>query len=180
VRAKPVVVGLGNELLGDDAIGLIATQAIRKECAELADFVECNLHGLALLDVLTDYGHAIIIDAIHTGRHKPGTILRFSPDDLRSIPSSSPHYASLAEVISIARRLELDFPEEIVILAVEIEGPPEIGGQLSKEVANSIPGLIERSKRTLEVWKQNAGCIKQVLKIRGPGKQQRERESLRL
>ena len=71
---------------------------------------------------------------------------------LRSIPSSSPHYASLAEVISIARRLELDFPHEIVILAVEIAGPPEIGSKLSKAVADSIPGLVGRAKKILENW----------------------------
>ena len=152
MKAKSIVVGLGNDLLGDDAIGLHATRAIRDECAASADFVECNLHGLALLDVLTGLSRAIIIDAIHTGRHKPGTILQFGPDDLRSIPSSSPHYASLAEVISIARRLELDFPHEIVILAVEIAGPPEIGSKLSKQVADSIPGLVGRAKKILENW----------------------------
>lgn len=156
MKTKSIVVGLGNDLLGDDAIGLHATRAIKEQCAELADYVECNLHGLALLDILTGYGRAIIIDAIHTGKHKPGTILQFSPDDLRSIPSSSPHYASLAEVINIARRLELDFPEEIVILAVEIEGPPEIGGKLSKAIADSIAGLADLAKKILEVWQQGA------------------------
>jgi hydrogenase maturation protease len=155
VKSKSIVVGLGNDLLGDDAIGLHAARAIKEECAEFADFIECNLHGLALLDILTGYGRAIIIDAIHTGSHKPGTILQFGPDDLRSIPSSSPHYVSLAEVISIARRLELDFPDEIIILAVEIAGPPEIGGRLKKAIADSIPGLADLAKKTLAVWQQN-------------------------
>jgi hydrogenase maturation protease len=61
---RTVVIGLGNELLGDDAFGLAVVRMLSEVGAESANIVEAAEHGLGLLDHLEGYGRAIIVDAL--------------------------------------------------------------------------------------------------------------------
>ena len=153
---KLLVVGLGNDLLSDDAIGVFAARELSKKVSGLADVVDCNLTGVALLDILVGYDKVIIIDAIHTGKSPPGTIIEMTPDDLRAIPGTSPHYTGLPEAIAIANRLRLDFPDEIKILAVEVTEPLTIGGKLSEPVAKALNRLVQYAKTYLQRWQEEA------------------------
>lgn len=47
------------------------------------DIVESGGGGLDLLDVLEGYDRAVLLDAILTGKHPPGTILEFSAEDFK-------------------------------------------------------------------------------------------------
>ncbi|MHB0936092.1 MAG: hypothetical protein ACYC6A_06840 [Armatimonadota bacterium] len=46
-----LVLGLGNELLSDDGVGVLAVRTLAKELRGQADVVETALHGLALLEL---------------------------------------------------------------------------------------------------------------------------------
>lgn len=143
---KILILGLGNDLLGDDAVGLLAVRALREELggSEGIDLVESSLSGLALLDLLVGYDVAIIIDAVQTGRAPPGTIWRWQAEELGSIRAPSPHYAGLPELLVIARALELPFPERIEIYAVEVADPWTIGGALTPAVRQALPELVDQ------------------------------------
>jgi hydrogenase maturation protease len=154
---KTLVIGLGNELLGDDGIGILAARELAGELAGEAEVLESNLSGIALLDVLAGYQKAIIIDAIQTRQCPPGTIIELAPKDLRAVPSPSPHYTGVPEMIRIARELHLDFPEEIKIMAVEIADSRTIGGKLSAPVAQAMNRLIRRVKGYVRRWVDGAG-----------------------
>ncbi len=155
---KTLVLGLGNELLGDDGVGILAARAIKAEAGDLADVCECNLAGMALLDVLTGYQYAIIVDAICTGKNEVGAIIRMKPEDLKAFPCVSPHYAGLPDVITIARYLGLRFPDQIVILAVEIDKPLEIGKGLSPPIAKALDLLNGVIKNQLYQWSGERSC----------------------
>lgn len=149
---KTLILGLGNDLLGDDAVGIIAARRLGKIVGEGIDVIECNAAGIALLDVLVGYDRVIILDAFRSGKHHPGTVLEMSVDDLRPIPGMSPHYAGLPEVMSIGRRLGLDVPDEISIFAVEIPEYLTIGGTLSKTAAFSVIDITDRAMCRLREW----------------------------
>jgi hydrogenase maturation protease len=149
---KTLILGLGNDLLGDDAVGIIAAQRLSKIVGGRIDIIECNVAGVALLDVLVGYDRVIIFDAFHSGKHHPGTVLEMSVDDLRPIPGMSPHYAGLPEVISIGRSLGLNVPDVILIFAAEIPECLTIGGTLSKTAAFSIIEMTNRAMRRLREW----------------------------
>ena len=151
-----LVVGLGNDLLGDDGIGVSAARELSRKVSGLADVIDCNLTGIALLDILVGYDKVIIIDAIRTAKFPPGTIIEMTPEDLRAIPGTSPHYTGLPEVIAIADRLRLDFPDEIKILAVEVAEPLTIGGKLSEPVANALNRLVQYVRVYLQCWEKEA------------------------
>lgn len=153
---KTLILGLGNDLLSDDAVGIIAARRLREIVGGRIDIIECNVAGMALLDVLVGYDRVIIFDACHSNDHLPGTIIEMVVDDLRPIPGMSPHYAGLPEVISIGKSLGFNVPDEILILAVEIPECLAIGGPLSTSVASSVEELVNRAIHRLQEWD---GCI---------------------
>ena len=149
---KPVVIGLGNELMGDDAVGLIVARRVAAAAGALADVVEGGFSGLSLLDPMIDRPKAVLVDAVFTGRHAPGTIVRYRPEQLRCTGSPSPHYAGLPEVIAMARTLRMSFPDEIEIVAIEAADPHTIGAGLTASVAAAVEPATETVVGLLRQW----------------------------
>lgn len=149
---KTLVLGLGNELLGDDAVGIVAVRVLKERLKDKADVVESSLSGMALLDLFIGYERAIIIDAVKTGHNPPGTISQLSPADLGAVIAPSPHYAGLPELLVTAQQLQLNFPKEIKIFALEVEDPYTIGKGLSAPVQQELDTLIHQVERQLEQW----------------------------
>jgi hydrogenase maturation protease len=150
---KPLILGLGNELLGDDGVGILAARRLAGELAGQADVVECNLSGIALLDVLTGYRQAVIMDSIPANGTPPGSVLRLSPAELGTVMSPSPHYTGLPEMIMIADRLDLEFPLDIEIFAVTIADPHAIGGAMTQPVKDAMDELVNRVKKQVRRWR---------------------------
>ncbi len=162
---KVLVLGLGNELIADDAAGIIAARMVREAIGGDAigsaegfsvDVVECSVSGAALLDVLAHYDKAIIIDAVLTGRAPPGTIHELDPSRLGRALAPSAHYCGLPEVLELAKKLSIPFPGEIAILAVEVADPYTIGAEVSASVRAALPELARRATARLEAWAAEA------------------------
>jgi hydrogenase maturation protease len=152
---KILVLGLGNDLLGDDAAGLLAARALRDAFdPEQAEVIETSLCGIALLDHFIGYQKAVIIDAIKTGKHPPGSIIELQPEDLSAVAAPSPHYAGLPEMMALAKQLSLAFPEEIKIFALEVVDPYTIGGAVSEAVTKALPSLVERVGEQVRRWRE--------------------------
>ena len=152
-RRRPILLlALGNDILGDDGAGLAAARALREEFADEVDVVESGEAGLALLDLMAGYRRVLLLDSMATGRHPPGTVLAFSDKDFDKVVGPSPHYAGLPEVLELARRMDIDFPEEISILAVEIEQPLDFRETLTPPIEKALPAYVERAAGTLRRW----------------------------
>jgi len=147
---KTLVLGLGNDILADDAVGVLAARALTDKLNERADVKETSEHGIALLDHLLGYERVILIDAIQTGSHEPGTIIEIDPDSLSAVYAPSPHYAGLPELLAIARQLKLDFPRQFRIFAVEVADPLTIGGEMTPAVRAAIGELCNRVEQALD------------------------------
>ncbi|MBN2326169.1 MAG: hydrogenase maturation protease [Candidatus Omnitrophica bacterium] len=149
---KTLVLCLGNDLIADDAVGIAAARQLRDRVGDLADVEESAVSGAALLEIFLDYERAVIVDAIHTHRHPPGTILKLRPGDLGQVAAPSPHYAGLPELIVMAEQMELSFPKEIVIFAMEIEDSLTIGGEMTAPIRQALPQLVEQVVDQLKQW----------------------------
>lgn len=149
---RTLVIGLGNEYAGDDAVGILAARAVSAELAGVADVVESAASGLALLEDFAGYDRAIVIDAILTGRHPPGSIIEMSLTDLGPVVAPSAHQAGMPELAVVASRLGLRFPAQTRVLAVEVSGPPAFGEPLSDAVAAAIGPLGRSVRAQLDRW----------------------------
>lgn len=149
---KTLVLGLGNELISDDGVGLLAVRKLGEAGGLKADFVECSLAGMALLEIFVGYDRAIIVDAVKTDKDVPGTIYELNPEDLGPVFAPSPHYSGLPELLDTASQLGLDFPSEIKIFAMEVSDPYTIGGGLTKPVQEALNKLIDKIRTQLLAW----------------------------
>ncbi len=145
--SKITLIGIGQSLRGDDAIGITAVQQWRATHPENAQhpalqIETAELPGLALLDMLTEAKAALLVDAVQSGR-PPGTIHRLTPQDLAAFlpDSKSAHGWGVAETLQMGKLVGHPLPEQIIILAIEA-ADFELGAPLSPAVQAKLPEII--------------------------------------
>jgi len=155
---KTLVLGLGNELYGDDGVGIhiirhlieeLQTEKKSKPWLKNVDFRECRISGLSLLDVIVGYEKLVIIDTIKKPNPQTGRIHTLEGTELRHIPGPSPHYVSLPQTLEIGEKLGLKVPREIKIIAVEAKNMYNLGEGLSSKMKKALPSIIEEVKSVL-------------------------------
>jgi hydrogenase maturation protease len=147
---KTVIIGLGNDILGDDAAGLIAVRELKNHYGEKVDLFESPNGGLELLDFLEGYEEAIILDSLYTGQYRAGTIIEYSSSDFESSTAQTPHYIGLPEVLKLAQKLGISAPKEIKILLIEIENPYEVTTEMSEIIKKRMSEFVRRAKKLVE------------------------------
>jgi hydrogenase maturation protease len=148
MSTKPhvLVLGLGNELLGDDAVGIIVTRELHKQLSKFlshkASFIATNDFGYVLLDLIEGYDRLIVIDSVKVAPDEVGSIRVLDLDDM---PSGLllPHELSLKDLISMGRQIGLEMPSDVKVIAIGIEGSYF---QLSERVKNALPKILEEVK----------------------------------
>jgi hydrogenase maturation protease len=135
---RTLVLGLGNDLVGDDAVGLLVARAVRDGIVDSVDVEESSASGMALLEVFAGYDRALVVDSVRTGRDPPGTVTELALMDVGRVVAPSLHHAGLPEMAAVAERLGLRFPKETRVLAVEVEDPYTLGAGLSESVADAV------------------------------------------
>lgn len=153
---KTLVLGLGNELYGDDGVGIHAIRWLKEDLRkghlrirDEVDFDECSLSGLALLDVIVGYDQLLLIDTIKRENPNPGKIHLLEEKDLRAVPGPSPHYVSIPQTIQMGRSLGLHVPSSIRVVAVEAKNMYHLGEGLSEAMKKCLPRIVERVKKLL-------------------------------
>ncbi len=151
-RSSILLMALGNDIMGDDAVALHAARTLGAKYAGHITVLEAMIAGYSLLDLIDGYSHVLLLDAITTGSYPQGTIRELSVDEFESVHAGSPHYVGVPEVFALARRLEVPLPEDFRILTVEIEGNFILSEQLSPVVAAALPEFISRSEDIVDSW----------------------------
>ena len=142
LRAR--VLCLGNDLLADDAFGLVAAEHLRGRLPPAVDVVFSCEAGFALMDYLEDTPLLVVVDVIQTGKTPPGTVSVFRTEDLRGAPGNSPHYVGLFESLDLCRALGMAVPEQVAIVVVEAADCLTIGGAMHPDVRAAVHGVAEQ------------------------------------
>jgi hydrogenase maturation protease len=153
-----LVLGLGNDIVGDDAVGPLVARSLRPELEGLADVVESSASGLALLEVLDGHDRAVVVDSVVTGRFPPGTIVEMGLDEVGDVVAPSVHQAGLPELAAVAGRLGLTFPTRTRVLAVEVVDPWTVGAGMSEPVAAAMDEVVARVRTLVRTWEGRATC----------------------
>ena len=108
---KTLILGLGNDLLGDDAVGILASRRLAENLKGQPDIevLETAQHGVALLEFFLGYDRAIVIDAIKTGEHPAGSVVEIDASKLRPTPSPSPVAQASPSLCRLLRSLNWNF-----------------------------------------------------------------------
>jgi len=144
--ATVVVVGLGNPILSDDAVGLhVAREVSAHADPARVEVRESTRGGLDLVDLIIGFGEAHIVDAILSRDHRPGEILRFDVDQLpHSLTLASSHEVDLPTALELAARLDEPVPKVITIWAIAVVDPYTVAQELSPAVAAAVGPCAEQ------------------------------------
>ena len=142
----PVIVGVGNVLMGDDGVGPAVVEALRKQGMDTR--VELLDAGLAFSEVLCDLDPAsplVIIDAVRGGG-EPGAIYKLDPSDLdrdtmTERPAFSLHEVSILPGLQMEALSGREFTD-VTIFGVE-PGRLAWGEELSKPVSTAVEQLAQ-------------------------------------
>ena len=151
-RLPLTIIGLGNELLSDDGVGIKVVRELKKRLSpDDVQFEELAVGGLELLDYVSGCEECIIIDAVVTGRHPPGTAYRFVQTADREVVSlRSSHQVDLAQVLSLAALMGADLPRTLTVYGIEADDVTTFRETCTADVSRAIPLVVERVCRHLE------------------------------
>ncbi len=142
---KIVVIGIGQTLRGDDAVGIEAVRRWQEAFPETAGRADVQaemseMPGLGLLDLLDGFEAAVLVDAVQSSA-APGSIHRLDPDQLAAFGSGakSAHGWGVAETLELDRQLNPSRPRiHLRLVGVEAE-QMNMGEPLSKSVEVAMP-----------------------------------------
>ncbi len=139
-----LLLGLGNTILKDDGIGIYAVEKIRQIHPKNGWDIETSpLSGCKLIDIVLGYRNVVIVDSILLDDRDPGEIITFHLNDLKIVFGSSPHYIGLPYAIALAEQMNLQIPENIHVVAINVKDPYTFHEGLSEEIEAAIPALIK-------------------------------------
>ncbi len=156
---KTLVIGLGNPILGDDGAGWHITKAAEAlcqggECKDAVKFEKAASGGLSLMEQMVGYEKVIIADSIITPEGQVGAIhskpLSALPN-LRTAHSNSSHDVSLQAALETGRKMRLELPEDVWVVAIEIEPSYTFSESLTPAVAAAIPEAAQLVQERLEL-----------------------------
>jgi hydrogenase maturation protease len=138
---RTIVVGLGNPILADDSVGIKVAELF-KEAIPLnsgVDVVEAYAGGLRLMEAIAGYERAIIVDAMKTGLHPPGTIQMLSLESLTKTRNTlCTHDSDLSTALTLGRDLGLAIPDLVEIMGIEADDVESFSEELTSGVRRAL------------------------------------------
>jgi hydrogenase maturation protease len=137
-QPRITILGLGNELLQDDGVGIQAVRMLLEDPPPDTELIEIGTAALNAMPFLEHAGHVLAIDALTTGA-PAGTLHHFQLDDLEhAVRSAGLHDLGLHVVIGMLPPEQR--PESVEVWGLE---PAEVGYgmELTPAVAEALPGL---------------------------------------
>ena len=142
---KTLVLGIGNDILGDDGVGIHVARAVaRKISAKETRVEETGAAGLSLLELIKGHERLIIADAILTDNTQVGKIHRLTLKDLAKTNNSiTPHDAALATTLEIGNSLfPGEMPREVVVYGVQIPNVEQFSGRMTPAVKAAVSEVV--------------------------------------
>jgi hydrogenase maturation protease len=148
---RPILVlGLGNEMLKDDAAGVRVAEKLQQAFPIEVEVRWTSEFGLALLDELIGRDRVLLIDS-YIPQGVP-EFREYNLDAVGQVNAPCPHFIGIGEIRETMRALELGFPREVRILAIPVDDPTSFSSEMSPRVAARVPGAADRASRIVRTW----------------------------
>ena len=147
---KITVLGIGNELLSDEGVGVYVAKELEKRGPiPGVEVIEGGTDGFGLINIITDTDYLIVVDSLKGGE-EPGTFYKFRVEDAPQCPDifkTSIHQVGILEVLNLSGLIGKT--PETIIFGVE---PKKItrGMNISAVIKKKIPRLLELIDQEIE------------------------------
>ena len=168
MTAQVLILCIGNILMLDEGIGprIAAELLARYVFPENVAVLDRATMGMQLISELRQYDVALVVDAVDNSGHPPGTVVRYTPDELARYDTfHGAHDTRFVDVLDAAALLGYSPEGHCLGVQVENMSPAELTIGLTPAVEEAVPLLLfsvldflaERGvkvvdRRTGEVW----------------------------
>lgn len=158
--SRYAVLGLGNRLESDEALGALVVERLQAEPGHLADLpdpdavelIDGGTVGLGLIPYLTGLDGLVVVDAINANE-APGTLIDLDGSSLiRHQQVMSVHDLGAGELLG-ALHVMGAWPRRVRVVGLEPLAI-ELGLELTPPVAAGVPGLLETVAGHLGEWQR--------------------------
>lgn len=113
-------VGIGNEIMGDDQIGIAVTRKLYERFKDKKGvcFITGSFNGMKLFDVIKDADEVVIIDSI-VGKEE-GKLHKLDIDEVDRIKTIHPHSLGIALPVKLSQKY-FGKPVSVKIYAIEVK-----------------------------------------------------------
>ncbi len=137
---KTAIMGFGNPVRSDDAIGIYVIEELQKKIGEHTSISIFDM-GTAAFEVLFGLkGHQkiILVDAVINSNEPVGSLFKVPAEEVLQAPEENPlvflHSMKWSQALSYAKKILLDeYPEDIQVYLIAVENT-KLEVELSKEV----------------------------------------------
>jgi hydrogenase maturation protease len=151
---RPVLVlGLGNPIMGDDGVGILALEQFRDafECEACVELMDGGTWGMNLLPYIESAGKLLLVDAIRGGLGAGEDVYVAGPDLPKVLGQKlSAHQVDIVDVLTLCQ-LRGTLPAHTVALGVE-PVRIEMRDGLTPAVARGVGRLPGRMAGQLREW----------------------------
>ena len=139
--ASVLILGLGNSVLRDDAVGIKVVESLAAEAAEEGIDTACaEVAGFALIDLLSGYDAAVVVDAIRFDGHEPGDIVIMDASaKTPTLHLVAAHQIDLPNALALGLELGVPMPARVQIVGVQIVDDRTFDEHCTAEVEAAIP-----------------------------------------
>jgi hydrogenase maturation protease len=155
-----VVLGLGNRLETDEALGALVIERLLQDprllgtlpAPDAVELIDGGTVGLGLLPYLVDLDGLVVVDAI-AARTEPGTLIDLDGASLIAHQQvMSVHDLGAGELLGALHVMD-KWPRRVRVVGLEPKAI-ELGLELTEPVAAGVPGLLDRIASHLSTWQQ--------------------------
>ncbi len=151
-----LILGIGNELLSDEGIGIHALRYLQRQHPDLGDveLLDGGTLSFTLAPVLARADGLIVLDAARLNA-APGSVDSFEDaalDQYLRGNRSSVHEVGLADLLDM-NRLTGDLPRRRCLIGIQPESL-DWGEQPTPAVAAALPAVAARVRAVLERWRR--------------------------
>lgn len=152
MKGKSLILGVGNDILTDDAIGPKVTKTLQERSPlPGVDYETTMLGGLEILEFIVGYDRVVFIDAIKTKGGVPGDVYEFTTDDFKETHNlSNLHDISFLSALELGKTLKYKIPEDIYIFGVEIVEDLVYSNDFTPPVAARYEEIVEEIQTRLK------------------------------
>ena len=159
---KTLILGIGNPVVGDDAVGIAVANKLKEKNLKNVDVETVNTIGLEIINIISGYDRVFVVDGVKTKKGKPGEIHKLGlekiyeinfrvegklyfpyNEKLKQTMKCSVHDIDLLTVLKTGEKLGIKMPE-IIIYGVEVSSTNRFMEGLSKDAEDAVPKAVEK------------------------------------
>lgn len=161
------VLGLGNPVLCDDAVGLRVVERLRhlleEDPVRDVDVLASTRAGFELIDILQGYDHAMIVDCLDLPEPTPGRVRSLDLTHFQgSARLNAPHEINIHTAFAFAERLGIPMPATVEIYAVEAGDVRTLSEEMTPAVAAAVEPLARELHTVLKEGSSESGGSKEA------------------